>query len=130
MSEFKVLAPDPDPALTGFPVEKSSHKTADAALNAARKVAKEDGRLNSVVLVEEVGTNNAWTVHYHPDVPVATGAVDEYGIPQYAFENEFKIVFDGSEEQYSDPDPETGAVTPQGLAGPSSIDYEKADDNA
>ena len=122
MSEFKVLAPDKDPALTGFPVEKSKHKTPEAAIEAAKKVAQDTKRLNSVVLVEETGTNNTWSVHFHPERPSETGAVDELGIPQFKFDPEFRIVFDGQEVETSYDKPDEPVVGKNMVGEKSAFD--------
>lgn len=118
MSQFKVLAPDPDPALTGFPVEVSSHKSQDAALDAAKKKAATLKARASTVLIHEEGTQNVWSVQFHPEPPTATGAVDENGVPEYSFDPEFRVVFDGTEED------EGGALT-----GDRDVTDVKADDD-
>lgn len=97
MSKFKVLAPDSDPTLSGFPVEVSEHKSVDAAISAAKEQAAALKGRASTVLIEEPGTQNAWTVQYHPEPPVASGEVDEFGVPQFKFEPEYRIVYDGTE---------------------------------
>lgn len=121
MSKFIVHAPDDDPASTGFPVEVSGHTKVDAALDAAKKKAESLKSRASVVLVTEEGTNNAWSVQYHPEPPVESGAVDEFGVPQYKFEPEFRIVYDGTEveTEYD----EAGAVVKVGqhMVGPREI---------
>lgn len=100
MAKFRVMAPDlTDPTLGGFPVEVSSHETYEKAVEVACKHAKEmdEGALNSVVQVEEDGTSNVATVHYHPEPPIETGGRDKQGRPEYKFEPEFRVVYDGTE---------------------------------
>jgi hypothetical protein len=74
-----------------------------------------------VVLVTEEGTNNAWSVQYHPEPPVESGEVDEYGVPQFKFEPEFRVVYDGTEVETTYDDDGNVTHVGQNMVGPREI---------
>lgn len=118
---FSVYVQSSDVSQTGYPdLVAAEERTFGKAVDKAKEAACALKRQGATAIVGKDGTNEVWSVQYHPEAPVASGEVDESGIPMFKFPVEFRIVHDGREMQYSDPDDE-GNFTETGLAGPHEV---------
>ncbi len=78
---------------TGFSAEPAStHKTADAALSAAKELATDKATYGNTILVTEAGTNRSWTVQhmsgeasvgYDEGVPFVVPSTEQYYVITY-----------------------------------------------